>query len=164
MLKWEWKMSRALVCIKYLIFSQWEVSGKGPYNKYYERQFHHWTRLLMTSFALTETLQMQPLHFCGPIRQPHSSWRANSCFCNAEEWVGAMIVSFSLSVSPNSPDLGRLERILCAMKGICGSCVILAGKMTILSNYLEYMNSRKWRKCSLPSKEMSASCLSVTSL
>lgn len=99
MLKWEWKMSRALVCIKYLIFSQWEVSGKGPYNKYYKRQFHHWTRLLMTSFALTETLQMQPLRFCGPNKQPHSSWKANSCFCNAEEWVGAVIVS-SFSLSP----------------------------------------------------------------
>lgn len=93
MLKWEWKMSRALVCIKYLIFSQWEVSGKGPYNKYYKRQFHHWTRLLMTSFALTETVQMQTLHFCGPNKQPHSCWKANSCFCNAEEWAGAVIVS-----------------------------------------------------------------------
>lgn len=143
MLKWEWKMSRALVCIKYLIFSQWEVSGKGPYNKYYKRQFHHWTRLLMTSFALTETLQMQTLRFCGPNKQPHSSWKANSCFCNAEEWVGAMIVSFSLSVSHHSTDLGHLERILCGMESICGSCGILAGKTTILSNYLGNMNSKK---------------------
>lgn len=155
MLKWEWKMSRALVCIKYLIFSQWEVSGKGPYNKYYKRQFHHWTRLLMTSFALTETLQMQPLCFCGPNKQPHSSWKANSCFCNPEEWVGAVIVPLSLSLSPpHSTDLGHLERILCGMRGICGSWVILAGKATILSNYLESMNSKK---CSLLLEEKSAS-------
>ena len=48
----------SLARIKYLIFSPWEVSEKGPYNKYHSGQFHHTARQLMASFALTETLQM----------------------------------------------------------------------------------------------------------
>lgn len=51
----------SLARIKYLIFSPWEVSEKGPYNKYHSGQFHHTARQLMASFALTETLQMPGL-------------------------------------------------------------------------------------------------------
>lgn len=43
--------------MKYLIFPPWEVSGKGPCNKYRTGQFHHTARQLMASFALTEALQ-----------------------------------------------------------------------------------------------------------
>lgn len=54
------------VCIKYLIFSPWEVSRKAPYNKYCTGQFHHGARQLMVSFALTDALQMLVLgHIFG---------------------------------------------------------------------------------------------------
>lgn len=112
MLKWEWKMSKALVCIKYLIFSQWEVSGKGPYNKYYERQFHHWTRLLMTSFALTETLQMQPLRFCGPIKQ--ATFQLESKFLFLQRGgVGWSYDCLLLSLSPPALQIWSIQKEFC---------------------------------------------------
>ena len=56
----------SLLYIKYLIFSPWEVSGKGPYNKYCTGQFYHGARQLMALLCLTEMLWMLCLgHISG---------------------------------------------------------------------------------------------------
>jgi len=118
----------------------------------------------MTSFALTETLQMQPLRFCGPIKQPHSSWRANSCFCNAEEWVGAMIVSFSLSLSPPTLRIWGISKEFCvAQKVFVVAVWFWQGKWqfsrTTCRTWTQENAPLPWRRWVPPT-----SCLSVTSL
>lgn len=63
----------SLMRAKYLIFSPWEASGKGPCNKYHAGQFHHRARLLMASFALTGTVQTPGLCRVSAVCLPRAS-------------------------------------------------------------------------------------------